>query len=291
MKLARAVCGKPQCRTKYEAAVDDDVYMLACPVCSQFNALAESEPVEVTDAMNRGHIYEPAILNDYDLITGHTTTWPQPVHWHPSSNIIYASPDGIREDGVPVEAKFSMSPRVAAKLGDEGTDWVPTDWLLQCQQQMDCVGAGETDVAVLLYGRLRIYRVERNEDLISGIHAAAEELYQRIKDRRPPPIAYQHPRAMDAVRRLHRTVTGESIELRGGDAEAARQYVELQEQIKRLTAQADEAKSQVLDSMGDCAIGTVPGMAVEFTRSIVPPTRVEAYDRRGYVRFGTRKAR
>jgi hypothetical protein len=45
VKLARATCGDPNCRTKYEQVVPKDDTFLPCPVCSQNNAIQSSDPV------------------------------------------------------------------------------------------------------------------------------------------------------------------------------------------------------------------------------------------------------
>jgi len=273
--LAAVLCGQS------EWATPADVYMWAL----------DGRDDVVNDAMRRGNIYEPAILADYERVKETQVTTPVPALWHPSNQLLYASCDGLREDGAPVEAKFSMSPYVAGQLGEEGSDWVPTEWLFQTQQQMDVVGAQEADIAVLLYGRLKVYTVARNDGIIAAIHSAATEMRDRIRDRIPPPVNYSHPRALECVRRLHADVEQEVIELPLVERDNAVAYLDVKEELKRLGKEADERQARLLDAIGVANVARVPGLDVEFTRSCIAEAEVKAYTRRSYVRFGTRKVK
>lgn len=113
-----------------------------------------------------------------------------------------------------LEIKTSMSRAVAERLGNEGTDVIPTDWLCQVQQQMEVTGLEVTAVAVLLFGRLTTYNVAYNADLGSAIRERSDEMRQRILHRDPPPLDFDHLKTPELVRSL-RVDEGVALELPG----------------------------------------------------------------------------
>lgn len=111
-----------------------------------------------------------------------------------------------------LEIKTSMSRAVADELGEEGSDVIPTDWLVQVQQQMEVTGLEITAVAVLLFGRLTTYNVAYNADLGSAIRETADKMRQRILHRDPPPLDFEHLKTPELVRSL-RVEEGVALEL------------------------------------------------------------------------------
>jgi putative phage-type endonuclease len=86
-----------------------------------------------------------------------------------------------------VEAKTTG---MADEWGDEGTDEVPDRVLLQVQHQLLCTGWQVAHVVVLLgkFGLAeRMYRVERNEDLIQAIIDKGEDFWNNNVLAKIPP--------------------------------------------------------------------------------------------------------
>jgi predicted phage-related endonuclease len=178
-----------------------------------------------------------------------------------------------------------MSPRVAQQLGEEGSDWVPTEWLMQVQQQMDVMGRDCADIAVLLFGRLRIYTVGRHDELIATIHEAAEEMRERIENRDPPEINYQHAGALDTLKRVYPEIAGGGVVLDLNASDAACRYIDLGKQISDLQKARDACKATVLDAMGEAPSAKVVNVDVEFRRLQVKGGKQISYTSKPYVRL------
>jgi hypothetical protein len=61
---------------------------------------------------------------------------------------------------------------------------------------------------VLLYGKLRTFRVEANAEVILGIFSAARLMHERILNRDPPPLDWKSPLTPDLVRDMRHDLVG-----------------------------------------------------------------------------------
>jgi len=230
-------------------------------------------PFEGNDATRRGQFYEPAILADYCLTRGVEITAPLPMFFHPTIPYLAATPDARVlgsewESGrLLVEAKWSLSAKRAAQLGEEGSDDVPDDWMMQVQAEMDSAVAEVCDIPVLLFGRLKIYRVVRNEDLIDLYHDAAAELWQRVQDRNPPEPNWTHPRTPELIKALYGAVNDESVVLSQRAADLWSEHCLVVKAAKDLQSHAKLVKAHVLGLMGNAAVGIMPDGQTELIRS------------------------
>lgn len=183
-----------------------------------------------TPAMRRGQIYERAIQVDYAETENQAIVVDLPMIFHGSAPLFatldaqkFTVPTGLvlywdklaeREWqylSQPVETKFSMSPKVAQQLGEEGSDWIPPDWYCQVQQQMDIVDEDEADVVVLLFGKLKQYHVRKNQRVVDAIVDRAELLRNQILHRRPPPLDFDHSTTKSLVDKLSLGIDGGEI--------------------------------------------------------------------------------
>ena len=188
------------------------------------------------DAMRLGRHLEPAVQSLYAEVHRKWVVRDVPAAIHPTQPL-FASVDsftldsaadprmrGTLDSGVEhwfsgqqfpdadeadiLEIKTSFSPSIAEQLGEDGSDFVPVDWLCQVQQQMGVLGLRSATIAVLLYGKLRTFKVEANADLIDGIFAAATEMHERILNRDPPPLDWESPLTPDLVRAMRHDMVG-----------------------------------------------------------------------------------
>lgn len=224
------------------------------------------------DAMRLGRHLEPAVQSLYADVHRKWVVREVPVAIHPTQPV-FASVDSFTLDAASdprirsalewgvedwfrgqqfpeadeadiLEIKTSFSPAIAEQLGDDGTDDVPTDWLCQVQQQMGVIGLRSATIAVLLYGKLRTFRVEANDDLIDGIFTAASEMRDRVLNRDPPPLDWQSPLTPDLVRQMRHDIVGGSVEC---DEWAIGSWIgqkRLAEQIDAATKQRGLLKAQ-----------------------------------------------
>jgi hypothetical protein len=128
--------------------------------------------------------------------------------------------------------------------------------------------ATECDFAVLLYGRLKIYHVVRNDDLIDLYHYAAAELWQRIQDRRPPEPTWTHPKTPELIKALHGAVNDETVVLSEETAEVWARYRTLSGMAIGIKNRAEAEKAKVLHVMGNAGKGIFPDGQIELVRSV-----------------------
>ena len=204
-------------------------YNTALGVYTEF---VEPQPKVATKSMRRGQIYEEAIQIDWSVENERSIVTQIPMLFHPSAPL-FATLDAQTYDtpllpivlywnditdaeravlGNPLESKFSMSPTIAQQLGEDESDWVPPDWYLQVQQQMDIVKEQEAIVVVLIYGKLRTYNVPRRQTVIDRIHEQADNMRQRILHRLPPPADFEHSTTKGLIDRLAMGVEGGEVE-------------------------------------------------------------------------------
>jgi putative phage-type endonuclease len=218
---------------------------------------------EENDAMRLGKLLEPVVLSEYQRRAGvPDLVRDVPMLWLSDKPFIAATPDAIRMDDDerrPVEAKTTTFRR-AAEFGEEGTDQIPEDYVMQAQQQMLVLGASKCDVAVMLDGRtLRLYTVHRHDALIEGIIDAETELWQRIADGNPPEPDWEHASTPKLVAALYGVTEGKTIELSEEAAYLWRQQAELGKQIEALKKDREAIRSRVTYEIGDAVFAVLPG--------------------------------
>jgi predicted phage-related endonuclease len=238
-------------------------------------------PIEVTAAMEDGLDFEPVVLKKFakrrnvEILTGLpmylSRTWP----W------MAATPDAIAlfDPIEGVDAKVTTFRRYDSfgidqnAYGEDESDQLPTDNVMQAQQQMAVMGLKAVQFPVMFDIRtIRLYRVEREQALIDMIVAAGEEMVERIKNNDPPEPDFKHPSAVKIIRELHGLVTGKTIELDEATVAGWNRLSHLKEQIKDLTKEADEIKAIVLHKLADAEAGLFPRGTKQIKRSVVRPS-------------------
>lgn len=237
-------------------------------------------------AMAAGRALEPVVMDAYRKETGCEVETGLPMYFSSSIYPVAATPDGIRPDGILVEAKTTSGMRYKGDTADEtefgleGTDQVPLEYLAQCQHQMFVMEAGIVEMPVLFDNRkLRIYRIERNETIIKQILDAAAEMADRIRNEDPPEPSYGRlgERALIFASSAGRGITDldasvEELWIQRCEADAKRK--EYEHQVRELT-------DRCLAAMGDAAIGRMVGLGKQLKRIDVKPCQYTV-DRPGY---------
>ena len=227
-------------------------------------------PIEENDAMRLGTLLEPVVQAEYERQTGETIETGIPMFLHPVTPWIAATIDGARGGDIrkPWEAK-TTSRYLADQWGEEGTDDVPNDALVQCQQQLYVTGGEVVALAVLIDARtLRTYRVHRCEELIDQLVAAETELFQRIQNLDPPEPDFSKANAVDAIRHLHGLAEGTTVQLSFDATTAWLAYEQIGRDVRELNKRRDELKAKVLHAMGSHAIGVMDDGDREIVRKV-----------------------
>lgn len=241
----------------------------------------EIDPIEDNDAMRLGRKLEPVVIDEYRERTGYAVLAPRPTFIHYRHRFLSATPDGMvmpttnsqqavrAEDVFPLDAKTTTWRR-AKDFGEEGSDELPEDYLLQAQQQMLVMGAALQDTAVLVDGRtLKVYRVQRNDDLAQIIVDAARELAERIVNGDPPEPNWTHAQTPELVRAMWGVDETKAIVLDEPIGLMWRNYRALGEEIKEREKEQQQIKARVLAAMQDAAIGRYPQDGFELVRKRV----------------------
>lgn len=238
----------------------------------------------------RGRRYEPLVAEDWQELTGRTLRrYPAPLFVHPQHKWMTCTPDGIIDDDEGLEIKCPTW-RQAHKFGEEGSDWLPSDYVIQAQHQMAVMGWARVHFAVLFDTSEdpRQFCVERNDKLIDGMIVAERALLDAIESNTPPEPDWQHDRTPDLIREMFGLEEGKTIVLGEDVAALWQQQRDLAEQIKDLTSQRETLRTKVLHAIGDAAIAACPGFDFELTRSVVKESQV-SYLRQSYIQIRERK--
>lgn len=258
-----------------EAAAVAGLSQYETPLHVYLRKRGELPATEETKPMRRGKRWEPYVLDQFQEETGlEIAQAPCGLYRHDAVPFMLATPDAILANGELVDAKTTTF-RQAAKFGAEGSDELPVEYVCQGQQQMAVVGAEVCHFAVMLdVWTLKIYRVERNDELIDGLIDAERELWDRIQAGDPPEPTWGHDRTADLVRRMNRFVSDRVIELAGDVAACWDEYERLG-QIEREAKKArDEMKARVEFAMGEARAAILPGGTHMIRRNL---TRREGY--------------
>lgn len=226
-----------------------------------------------SEAAEIGLLLEPVLASLYARRTGREIVRQQLFLRCPVYNFLSATLDGVTRDGRVVEFK-TIGARMAHTLGEPGTDELPDHWLVQVQMQMNCSGADEVEVAVLVGGQeFLLYRVPRSDALIDEFRRRASEFWDRVLRREPP----DHREADDArwLAYLHPEAEG-AIDLDGDTALAGEAYLSLGAEIKGLEARREAARGAVLAAMEGHALATLPGGRRLARRVVTTVDRVQA---------------
>lgn len=270
---------------------------------------------ESTDAMIIGRCLEDGVCRIYEYKTGKTVVRNLPMYFHGDYPFIGATPDALGLDDAGnvlegVDAKTSTYMRYDEfggdddKFGQEGTDQLPVDYVLQGQQQCAVLDLDAVVFPVLFDGRhMKLYQVERNDELIESIIVAEHEMLERIVNADPPEPDYMHGGVRKAISRLHGLVPGQVIQLNEEDASLWYEYQKLGTELKEIKDRRAEIAARLSHVLGAAEIGRLPKGEKELRRVVVRESffteedveevraKVGQKKRSGYERLIERKAK
>lgn len=221
----------------------------------------EISPKEETDAMRLGKMLEPIVIGEFGRRTGWEVDAHVPMLISKRHPCIGATPDAwvtVGKECRTMDAK-TTSFRRAEEFGEEWTDELPDDILLQVQQQLFVSGCEIGHVAVLLDGRtLQCYTVEANEQLQEVIVEAELEMLDRITRGDPPEPTYNHKSTNELLKALYGVDPNTEVILSDDAAAAWYGRETLKEQIKDLESQVEELTNILLHRIGNAASAIMP---------------------------------
>jgi putative phage-type endonuclease len=225
---AAAVLGLSKWKTPYQVYLDKT---------------GQSGEKEISSAMEWGLRLEPIIRQKYADVTGRTVRDPG----HMKSDkypFMLCTPDGLTDDGRVVEIKTAGYP---TGWGEEGTDEIPTEYVIQCQHNMFVAGLPVADVPVLIRGNdFRLYEIHADQEIQQMMIEKEAAFWKLVEDRTPPePITYA-----DAIRMF---AVSKEVQVKAtAEAMAAIEVLKLAKATAKLAdQQEEEAKFALLKVMGE----------------------------------------
>jgi putative phage-type endonuclease len=175
--------------------------------------------------------------------------------------------DGKRE-GLECKNVDSMAFRFG-EWGEEHSDEVPAEYLLQCTHYLATSGYGVWHLAACVGGnRLVVYHIERDPEMIDMVVDGEAEFWKFVEKNEAPPLDYQHPSAIGLLKKMYPGTDGSTIYL-PAEAEALHYArMDFDEQEKLMKAGSDAARARLMHMMGEASVGLLPNGG-GYTRKIV----------------------
>ena len=145
-------------------------------------------------------------------------------------------------------------------FGEEGSDQVPDYYLTQCLWYLLITGCKVIDLAVLIGGnKFRMYRIERDEDLIQSIFNQVKAFWFNhvLADIPPDPTCFD-----DVLHRWSNHVVGKQVEADFEHIKLAEELITVQGRLKADKAREDEIKLKIVSTMQDAEMMISQGKSI-----------------------------
>ncbi|MGF6986506.1 putative phage-type endonuclease [Paraburkholderia atlantica] len=143
--------------------------------------------------------------------------------------------------------------------GEEGSDQVPIEHLLQTQHYLLATGFERWHLGAVVGGNsLKCYVIEPDQELHELILDAERNFWHCVETRTPPPFDYTHPQAVGLLKRIYPGTSGGIIDLPDEIVHWHHMRLSADEQVKAYQAASDTARAHILHMLGEAAIGRLP---------------------------------
>lgn len=216
-----------------------------------------------------GHVLEPIVAEQYSRQTGRKVRRVNAVLQHPDpdkhwmlANLDYSV---VADDDVQI-----LECKTAGEFGSRlWKDGVPDYIQCQVQHQLAVTGKQAADVCVLLCGQeLKIFRIERNEELIDALTVLEGQFWIYVESDTPPPTDGSES-ADRALRQLYPKDQGETLDLTQSRdlSEAFDQLLSVRSDVESLKATEAQLRQRIQSQMGEASRATFPSGTVSWKRS------------------------
>jgi putative phage-type endonuclease len=214
------------------------------------------EPPEDSEVIWWGRMLEPIVRQKYAEETGRIVVLPHGTLHHPTHHFMLAHVDGVI-DGEPrgYEGKTAFH---STGWGEEGTDQIPREYLLQVHHYLTVCNFEVWDVAVLIGRHFQVYEVPRDPEMSEMLIATEREFMRRVEEGDRPNLDYDHPTARDVVKKLYPGTNGARL-VASENAIAWRTQLEKEAAAaKAALATVESLKARLLEEMGEAALLAFP---------------------------------
>lgn len=208
-----------------------------------------------------GNALEPVVRQKYAETTGNVVRLPTSTLWHPTHDFMCAHIDGF-VDNIELALRRGYEGKTAfhsTGWGDEGTDQVPIDCLMQVKHYSIVTGLPVFDVATLIGRRFAFYEVPAPDlELAEMIIEGERDFMRRVREGDPPPLDYEHKTAIDVVKKLYPGTDGRRVEATEEAIQWRARMDAAAEREKFAKAEREGFKARLLDFMGEAALLAFP---------------------------------
>jgi putative phage-type endonuclease len=213
---------------------------------------------DIEEHVELGTLLEPVIAALYTRRTGNQLIESGTLV-HPNDPLQIATPDRL-VIGKPWIVQIKKVRSRSNAWGREGTDEIPESVLAQCQWELSVTGREIAEVPVLFFGsHLAIYRVKRDDEMISGLVRIAHAWWDAHVVARVPPSVDGSERTKEALAKVFPANRGKLIELGAptlGSAAStvfafAQDYVLARDAAKEAEERKEAAGNQLRLFIGD----------------------------------------
>lgn len=267
---APAICGLDRWRSAFEVYLDK---------------IGELPDSDAGEAAQWGNLLEPVVADEFTRRTGIETRPVGAMLRHPDRPHMLANLDRLAFDPIGDTEGLYEGKTTSVYLADEWADGkVPDRAAIQTHHYLAVTGHPWAYVAALIGGqRLEVRRIDRDDDVIANLLAIEDEFWQRVQDRRPPPVDGS-PATADLLASLYE-VEPESIAVLPPDVDGLlRRRADLKAVIKEAEAGVTEVENVVKQLLGPAEIGVLDGEVV-CTWKQMPEAPVAASVRKAHRRF------
>lgn len=209
--------------------------------------IGEAQPEDETWEMERGKAMEPLLRQHFADTTKLEVSLPNAAIVHPLYPWMRYNPDGLCPRRVLGEFKTASS---YEGWGEEGTDEIPIEYLLQVQHGLACLDYEVAKCSVSINGRKpRYYEIPADKELQEMIIDGENEFWQAVVDRVPPP-----PRNAEDCAAMFRAVNGASVIINEPTRFALVELKDVKEKIKSLEEKKELFEVALKSCMGNSEI-------------------------------------
>lgn len=222
------------------------------PLALYLEKRGEAQPDDLLDneAVRWGNVLEDVIADEYSRRTGRRVRRVNQILQHPEHPWMLASLDRdvVGEDRI-LEVK-TAGVQMASLWGEEGTDAVPAQYLIQAMHYLAVTGAAVCDIAVLIGGRdFRIYKVERDDELIATMIQIEGEFWSAVQAGIPP-----DPRSLsDVIALFPQARESVAVEADEMTVSRCRELAAIKAEIKALEDASEVHEIEIKRAIGDAA--------------------------------------
>lgn len=172
---------------------------------------------------------------------------------------VYFDKEGKLTTDQGLECK-TASEYLSKLFGEEGSDQIPDYYLTQCLWYMKLTGFAVWHLAVLIGGnKFRMYRIERDEELIESIFKQVKAFWFNhvIADVPPDPTCFD-----DVLHRWSKHVVGKQVEADFAHIKLTEELISVQKAKKDAEAREDEIKLAIVSNMQDAEMMISQGKTI-----------------------------